>query len=112
MTKTAALGTTLSNSRSYKKMSGIMSYPWPFEQPDPVLQRALEIAVNYLDSTKQAYPFSVTEIACGRVILDEWLTGKRRHPLWLANKAIVAIESKQPMLGPVAVRAAGPRNGS
>jgi hypothetical protein len=88
-----------------------MAYPWPFEQPDPVLQKALDIALDYLETTGQVSPLSLTETACGRVILDEWLTGpKRRHPLWLANKAIVAIEMKQPiLLKPVAVRAAGPR---
>jgi hypothetical protein len=86
-----------------------MAEPWPFERPDPVLQRALNIALDYLEATGQASPLSVTEIACARVILDEWLTGKRRHPVWLSNKAIVAIETKQPMLEPVAVRAAGPR---
>jgi hypothetical protein len=53
---------------------------------------ALDIALDYLKATEQAsYPY-LTEIVCGRVILDEWLTGLRRHPLWLANKAIVAIE--------------------
>jgi hypothetical protein len=88
-----------------------MPHLWPFEQPDPVLQSALDIALHYLEFTKQAFPFSQTEVACARVILDEWLVGGRRqrHQLWLANKAIVAIEIKQPMLGPVAVRAPGPR---
>jgi hypothetical protein len=88
-----------------------MPHLWPFQQPDPVLQSALDIALHYLEFTKQAHPFSQTEVACARVILDEWLVGGRhqRHPLWLANKAIVAIETKQPTLGPVAVRAPGPR---
>ena len=87
-----------------------MPQPWPFEQPDPVLQSSLDIALDYLELTKQAYPFSKTEVSCARVILDEWLRGGwRRHPIWLANKAIVAIETKQPMLEPVAIRAAGPR---
>lgn len=86
-----------------------MAYHWPFENPDPMLQRALDIALDYLEATGRAYPLSVTETACARLILDEWLTGKRRHPLSLANKAIVAVETKQPMLEPVAVRAAGPR---
>ena len=88
-----------------------MPYHWPFEQPDPVLQYALDIALDYLEFTKQADLYSQTKLACARVILDEWMVGGRqqRHPLWLANKAIVAIETGQPMLEPVAVRATGPR---
>ncbi|MET3844024.1 hypothetical protein [Bradyrhizobium sp. OAE829] len=88
-----------------------MRYPWPFESPDPVLQASLDIALDYLEATRQAYPYSMTEVVCARIILDEWLTGGRkcRHQIWLANKAIVAIETKQPPPGPVAVRAAGPR---
>jgi hypothetical protein len=88
-----------------------MPYPWPFENPDPVLQSSLDIALDYLGLTKQGYDFSTTEVACARVILDQWLVGGRRnrHRVWLANKAIVAVETKQPMLPPVAIRAAGPR---
>jgi hypothetical protein len=77
-----------------------MPYPWPFEAPDPVLQSALDIALRYFELTNQAHPFSTAQVACARVILDERLTGEWRHALWLANKAIVAIETKQPMLGP------------
>jgi hypothetical protein len=93
------------------QLSSLMRYPWPFEQPDPVLQASLDIALSYLEATKQAYPYSMTEVVCARIILDEWLVGsqKCRHRIWLANKAIVAIETKQPLPGPVAVRAAGPR---
>jgi len=66
-----------------------MRYPWPFEQPDPVLQASLDIALSYLEATKQAYPYSMTEVVCARIILDEWLVGsqKCRHRIWLANKA-------------------------
>ena len=89
-----------------------MPYPWPFKHVDPVLQFALDIAMDYLEFTEQAYPFSLTEVVCARVILDEWIVGGRRerHPLWLANRAIVSVETRQPMLGPVPIRAAGPRS--
>ncbi|MET3840583.1 hypothetical protein ABIE49_002661 [Bradyrhizobium sp. OAE829] len=87
-----------------------MRYPWPFEQPDPVLQSSLDIALAYLEATRQAYPYSMTEAVCARIILDEWLAANRkcRHRIWLANKAIVAIESKQSAPG-LAIRALGPR---
>jgi hypothetical protein len=87
----------------------MMAYPWPFEQPDPRLQKSLDIALGYLESTTQNSADPATETTCARVILDAWLEGKRRHPLWLANKAIVAIETKQPLLQPVPIRFAGPR---
>ena len=52
-----------------------MRYPWPFEQPDPVLQASLDIALGYLEATRQAYPYSMTEVVCARIILDERLVG-------------------------------------
>jgi hypothetical protein len=83
------------------QLSSLMRYPWPFEQPDPVLQASLDIALGYLEATKQAYPYSITEVNCARIILDEWLVGghKCRHQLWLVNKAIVAVGTKQPLPG-------------
>jgi len=88
-----------------------MRYPWPFEQPDPILQASLDIALNCLEATKQAYPYSMTEEVCARITLDEWLVGGRkcRHRIWLANRAIVAIETNQQLPGPIAIRAVGPR---
>jgi hypothetical protein len=53
---------------------------------------ALAIALNYLELTRQAYPYSETRWKCAQVIADEWNAGKR-HRIWLANKAIVAIEN-------------------
>jgi hypothetical protein len=70
-------------------------YPWPIEDPDGKLQAALDIALDYLEFTKQAYPFSQIERVCVEVILRAWLAGVR-HRIKLANYAIVAIERKQP----------------
>ena len=77
-----------------------MSYAWLFDQADPAIQSALDIALGYLQFTNQMRSDGTTEVACARVILDEWLTGgsRHQHPLWLANKAIVAIEIKQAAL--------------
>ena len=71
-----------------------MPYPWPITDADVTLQDALDIALNYLEVTKQAYPFSETEQACAAVILAGWRSGVR-HRIRLANNAIVAIERKE-----------------
>jgi hypothetical protein len=68
-----------------------MAYPFPTAAQDPVLQQALDIAMDYLECTGQAYPYSETERLCALTILNEWHSGKR-HRIWLANKAITAIE--------------------
>ena len=66
-------------------------YPWPVEDTDGKLQSALDIAVDYLEFTRQAYPFSMVEKICASIILDAWKAGVR-HRIRLANYAIVAIE--------------------
>jgi ATP/maltotriose-dependent transcriptional regulator MalT len=71
-----------------------MPYPWPIEYAEVTLQEALDIALDYLESTKQAFPFSEVEKTCAHVILDAWKAGMR-HRIKLANSAIVAIESKK-----------------
>jgi hypothetical protein len=58
---------------------------------DPVVSEALQIAMDFLERTGQAHPFSETGRICALIILKEWGAGKR-HRIWLANKAIVAIE--------------------
>ena len=70
-----------------------MPYPWPVEHADGTLQDALDIALDYLEFTRQAYPFSEVEKTCARVILDGWKAGIR-HRIRLANYAILAIEQK------------------
>jgi hypothetical protein len=70
------------------------------KHPIPCSNQRLISPSRYFELTNQAHPFSTAQVACARVILDERLTGEWRYPLWLANKAIVAIETKQPMLGP------------
>jgi hypothetical protein len=71
-----------------------MSYPFPTTVTEPAtLQKALAIALYYLERTSRAAPFSTVEHTCAYVILEEWRAGQR-HPIWLANKAIVAVEDR------------------
>lgn len=70
-------------------------YPWPIPNADLRLQEALDIALDYLERTGQAYPFSETERACAYVILDAWRAGVR-HPIRLANYGIVATGKRKP----------------
>jgi hypothetical protein len=44
-----------------------MPYPWPIT--DPVLQEALDIALDYLEFTGQATPFIPTQWLCANAIL-------------------------------------------
>jgi hypothetical protein len=71
-----------------------MPYRWPIENADVKLQEALDIALDYLEFTRQAYPFSEVEQACAYVILSAWGAGVR-HRIRLANYAIVAIEQRR-----------------
>jgi hypothetical protein len=65
----------------------------PHETPIPisVMQKSLAIAMHYLLKTGQAYPLSQIRHFCAEVMYREWNAG-RRHPVWLANKAIGALE--------------------
>jgi hypothetical protein len=71
-----------------------MPYPWPIEHLDPKLQEALDIALDYLEFTRQGYPFSEVEKACAWAILSAWKAGVR-HRIRLANCAIVTIEQRR-----------------
>jgi hypothetical protein len=70
-------------------------YPWLIADADVTLQEALEIAMYYLESTGQAFPFSKTEKACAQIILMAWRAGTK-HRIKLADYAIVAVEQKMP----------------
>jgi len=49
-----------------------MQYPWPLAEADIVLDEALDIALDYLEFTRQAYPFSETQQVCADTILQSW----------------------------------------
>jgi hypothetical protein len=82
--------------------------PYPFPITDPGLQKALDIALNYLEhTTGRAHPYSETERICALTIIEEWLSGKR-HVIWLANKAIVANErARAPIAADVPITVLG-----
>jgi hypothetical protein len=84
-----------------------MPYPWPIEHTDVKLQEALDIALDYLEFTGQANPFTEVERACAYVILSAWKGGVQ-HRIRLANYAIVAIEEKK---RPVSLQSYYPRAG-
>ena len=67
-----------------------MPYVFPVPQVSD-LEDALDIAMDYLERTGQSFPLPQTERFCGQVIFEEWATG-RRHRVWLANRAIGAVE--------------------
>jgi hypothetical protein len=69
-----------------------MHYPWPIADPDYEMQIALDVALDYLERTRQAYPFSETLKICADTILQSWCRGTR-HRIRLANEAINTIES-------------------
>jgi hypothetical protein len=70
-----------------------MPYPWPIESADLVLEEALNIALDYLELTGQAFPFTETQRICAHVILEAWRSGVK-HRIKLANYAIVALNGK------------------
>jgi hypothetical protein len=70
-----------------------MLHPWPLVDVDAVLQEALDIALDYLEFTGQAFPYSETQRICALAILTAWRAGTK-HRIRLANYAINVIEKK------------------
>jgi hypothetical protein len=73
-------------------VSRVMLYPWPIACY-PMLDEALQIAMNYLELTGQAGEYTKVQSQAAREIIARWRAGERRK-LRLANYAIVAIENK------------------
>ena len=68
-----------------------MRYPWSTPDADPVLDDALDIAMDYLEFTGQADAYSETQWYAARAILHAREAGTQ-HKIRLANSGIVAIE--------------------
>ena len=60
-------------------------------QTHPILQEALDIALDYLEFTGRAFHYAQTG---AQIILNAWREGTS-HRIKLADCAIVAIEKKQ-----------------
>ena len=75
-----------------------MMYPWPLAECHHTLNEALEIAMDYLELTRQADPYSETQVRAADAILAAWRSGVR-HKIRLANYAIGAVESKKQLNG-------------
>jgi hypothetical protein len=67
-------------------------YPWPLPECDQTLDDALRIAMDYLQVTGQANEFIKVQRLAAGIVLEQWRKGVR-HPIRLANTAIVTIES-------------------
>jgi hypothetical protein len=68
-----------------------MLYPWPITDVSGVLDDALDIAMKYLSQTGQGDDYTNVERTAANAILTFWCKGVR-HPIYLANKGIVAVE--------------------
>ena len=73
-----------------------MIYPWPPEHASATLDESLEIAMNYLEGTGQAFPNSEAQKKVAFVILAAWRGGVR-HKIRLANYGILAVANKSEM---------------
>jgi hypothetical protein len=75
-----------------------MMYPWPLAECHHTLNEALQIAMDYLQATRQAYPYSETQVWAADAILAAWRSDVR-HKIRLANYAIGAVEGKKQLNG-------------
>jgi hypothetical protein len=75
-----------------------MMYPWPLAECHHTLNEVLKIAVDYLQLTRQAYPYSETQVWAAEAILAAWRSGVR-HKIRDANYAIGAVEGKNQLNG-------------
>ena len=71
-------------------------YPWPVGNFDYVMDEALDIAMNYLSRTDQAVNFRVVQTVAAKAIIAAWQAGAR-HKIRLANCAIRAVETAEPL---------------
>ena len=74
-----------------------MSYPWPLLDPDPVLEEALDIALDYLAATGQGKIRDDTRNLVASSVMTSWRKGMR-HRIQLANVGIVAVQQLQASL--------------
>jgi hypothetical protein len=66
---------------------------WPNDCYSPVLDLALGIAMEYLQRSGHAQDYPYIEQKAATTLIGSWRAGAR-HPIRLANDAIVAMETK------------------
>lgn len=69
---------------------------WPSDCKSSQLDRALKTVMQYLFLTGQAQQYQATQLLVGQQLVQLWRRGAR-HPIRLANDAIVAIETYEPV---------------
>jgi len=80
-----------------------MKYRWPLPHPDPVLDEAVDIALDYLEATGQAKIGDDTQYLVASAVLTAWLGGAR-HRIRLANEGIVALQKANASRRPAKTR--------
>ena len=75
----------------------MMLYPWPLTELHTTLNESLEIAMDYLEDSGQAYPCSETQVKAADAILVAWRAGAR-HRIRLANVGIMAVQQARASL--------------
>ena len=68
-----------------------MSNAWPLPDPDPVLEEAHNIALDYLAATGQAKIRDDARNLVASSVMTSWRNGMR-HRIQLANAGIVAVQ--------------------
>jgi hypothetical protein len=72
------------------------NYNFPITERDPALDRAMDIAMSAMRRSGMTYHFINPEALACSEILKAWNKGMR-HPVALANQAIVAAERLAPL---------------
>jgi hypothetical protein len=80
-----------------------MYYPWAIAGDRKELDAALKIVMDYLEMKDAAGDYYAVQKLAADTILNDWRRGVR-HPVRMANSAIVAVEN-----GIVALPSAFPR---
>jgi hypothetical protein len=70
-----------------------MTYPWPLTHPEAVLDEALDIALNFVESAGDSTTRDSKQHLVANAILKDWQKGTREK-ISLANVGIVAVQKQ------------------
>jgi hypothetical protein len=68
-----------------------MSFPWPVNDGEAILDEALNIALRYFNLPHDEAEYADVESRVGQTIMEDWRRGVRDKRI-LANKAIAELE--------------------